>query len=142
MAVIGTAGAEVLIPLAAVIGIAFAVFQWYVVAKVPVPSHDGEDGGAAQKGRSGHEENAEDGVDYRQVEARCAEIQHAISIGATSFLFTEYRYVHLDVKFCFPKYFGCHLCRDERNTLYDNSILFLVLFLAIYVGVFFRLHGD
>ncbi|VAH02747.1 unnamed protein product [Triticum turgidum subsp. durum] len=95
MAVIGTAGAEVLIPLAAVIGIAFAVFQWYVVAKVPVPSHDGEDGGgaAAQKGRSGHDESAEDGVDYRQVEARCAEIQHAISIGATSFLFTEYRYL-------------------------------------------------
>ncbi|VAH14805.1 unnamed protein product [Triticum turgidum subsp. durum] len=47
MAVIGTAGAEVLIPLAAVIGIAFAVFQWYAVAKVPVPSHDGEDGGGS-----------------------------------------------------------------------------------------------
>lgn len=97
MAVIGTAATEALIPVAAVIGIAFAVLQWYVVARVAVPSHAGEDGagGKGGKGGKGEEEvvDEEDGVDYRHVEARCAEIQHAISIGATSFLFTEYKYL-------------------------------------------------
>ncbi|XP_040380509.1 pyrophosphate-energized vacuolar membrane proton pump 1-like [Oryza brachyantha] len=96
MAFIGTVAAEVLIPLAAVIGIVFAVLQWYVVAKVAVPSHSGEGGGKVGRGRESDgegEEEEEEGVDYRGVEARCAEIQHAISVGATSFLVTEYKYL-------------------------------------------------
>uniref|UniRef100_A0A0D3G3G6 H(+)-exporting diphosphatase n=1 Tax=Oryza barthii TaxID=65489 RepID=A0A0D3G3G6_9ORYZ len=82
MALIGTVAAEVLIPLAAVIGILFAVLQWYVVSRVAVPPHGGD-----------VDDDEEDGVDYRGVEARCAEIQHAISVGATSFLMTEYKYL-------------------------------------------------
>ncbi|KAF0926459.1 hypothetical protein E2562_025303 [Oryza meyeriana var. granulata] len=91
MALIGTVAAEVLIPLAAVIGILFAVLQWYVVARVAVPSHVGCEGGG--KGERESDDDEEDGVDYRGVETRCAEIQHAISVGATSFLVTEYKYL-------------------------------------------------
>ncbi|KAG8067242.1 hypothetical protein GUJ93_ZPchr0005g14671 [Zizania palustris] len=94
MAIIGTVAAEVFIPLAAMIGIMFAVFQWYVVARVPIHSHAGEDGGGkGEREKESEGEEEEDGVDYRHVEARCAEIQEAISIGARSFLVTEYKYL-------------------------------------------------
>ncbi|VAH14803.1 unnamed protein product [Triticum turgidum subsp. durum] len=108
MAVIGTAGAEVLIPLAAVIGIAFAVFQWYAVAKVPVPSHDGEDGGgAAQKGRSGHE--ARRGVGRAFVVA----FRSGAAMGfllASSALFVLYVAINL-----FGVYYG-----DDWGGLYES----------------------
>ena len=95
MAVLGTAAVEVLIPVAALVGIAFALLQWYVVARVPVPSHAGEDGGGGgnKNVREEEEHVEEDGMDYLLVEARCAEIQRAISVGATSFLLTEYKYL-------------------------------------------------
>uniref|UniRef100_A0A0E0DMB3 H(+)-exporting diphosphatase n=1 Tax=Oryza meridionalis TaxID=40149 RepID=A0A0E0DMB3_9ORYZ len=93
MALIGTVAAEVLIPLAAVIGILFAVLQWYVVSRVAVPPHDGGGAGKGERESDGVDDDEEDGVDYRGVEARCAEIQHAISVGATSFLMTEYKYL-------------------------------------------------
>ncbi|KAL6607802.1 hypothetical protein ACP70R_040865 [Stipagrostis hirtigluma subsp. patula] len=92
MAVLGTTAVEALIPVAALIGIAFAVLQWYVVAKVAVPSHAGGD--AADKAGYGEDDDVEeDGADGRRAEARCFEIQQAISVGATSFLLTEYRYL-------------------------------------------------
>ncbi|WVZ96556.1 hypothetical protein U9M48_042183 [Paspalum notatum var. saurae] len=106
--VLGTAAVQAFIPVAALMGIAFAALQWYVVAKVAVPHpHAGPGPGAAtsdQKvsGRGSdapHDEDddeEEDGVGARRrgsVEARCAEIQRAISVGATSFLLTEYRYL-------------------------------------------------
>ncbi|EEE62395.1 hypothetical protein OsJ_17186 [Oryza sativa Japonica Group] len=88
MALIGTVAAEVLIPLAAVIGILFAVLQWYMVSRVAVPPHDGVGGaGKVERESDGGDgdgdgvDDEEDGVDYRGVEARFAEIQHAISRG-------------------------------------------------------------
>jgi hypothetical protein len=44
-------------------------------------------------GRSSEAGDEEEGVDGRLAESRCAEIQRAISVGATSFLLTEYRYL-------------------------------------------------
>ncbi|KAL6897948.1 hypothetical protein ACP4OV_006907 [Aristida adscensionis] len=94
MAVLGTPAVEALIPMAALIGIAFAVLQWYVVSKVAVPSHAGDGGATAAGGGKDKDADAEeDGVDVRRAEARCFEIQRAISVGATSFLLTEYRYL-------------------------------------------------
>ncbi|KQK07378.1 pyrophosphate-energized vacuolar membrane proton pump [Brachypodium distachyon] len=111
MAVVGVVGAEVLIPLAALIGIAFAVFQWFVVSRVKVPAAAAaasavaaaaaaEEDAAKARLRTAEsevaevvEDSEEAGVDYGRVEAKCAQIQDAISIGATSFLLTEYRYL-------------------------------------------------
>eukprot|EP00270_Netrium_digitus_P009102 TRINITY_DN2761_c0_g1_i4.p1 TRINITY_DN2761_c0_g1~~TRINITY_DN2761_c0_g1_i4.p1 ORF type:complete len:778 (+),score=226.46 TRINITY_DN2761_c0_g1_i4:62-2335(+) len=75
----GSSGSEwivsVFIPITALIGIVFAVFQWNVVSKVKV-----EPGSEEEEGLSG-------GVQ------QIAEIQAAISLGATSFLTTEYIYL-------------------------------------------------
>ncbi|KAG6751511.1 hypothetical protein POTOM_043700 [Populus tomentosa] len=38
-------------------------------------------------------EEEEDGIDSLEVSIKCAEIQNAISVGATSFLFTQYKYL-------------------------------------------------
>ncbi|CAN6349776.1 unnamed protein product [Urochloa humidicola] len=104
MAVLGTAAVEVFIPLASLIGIAFAVFQWYVVARVPVTTHGKGGGGRRRRAARSDDDDAppaedddaeegddggEDGIDRLAASARCAEIQQAISIGATSFLLTE-----------------------------------------------------
>ncbi|GJM94669.1 hypothetical protein PR202_ga11339 [Eleusine coracana subsp. coracana] len=107
MAVLVTAAVEALIPVASLIGIAFAALQWYVVSKVPVRLHHEDDdddnaglgGGKAMGRRSSSEVEEEDdqeedgGAATITAESRCAEIQRAISVGATSFLLTEYRYL-------------------------------------------------
>ena len=71
MAVLGTVAVEVFIPVAALIGIAFAVVQWYVVARVAVISDAG--GGAGGKGRGSdvleEDDEEEYGVDRLAVEA-------------------------------------------------------------------------
>lgn len=80
---------EILIPVAAVIGIGFALLQWLLVSQVKVkPS-------TASNGYNDRllEEGDEEGIDGRQAVMKCAEIQNAISEGATSFLFTEYKYL-------------------------------------------------
>ncbi|RLN08387.1 pyrophosphate-energized vacuolar membrane proton pump-like [Panicum miliaceum] len=92
MAILSDAATQVLVPLAAVVGIAFAVAQWVLVSRVKLsPSARA---GARDKdvlGDSLIEE--EEGLNDHNVVVRCAEIQSAIAEGATSFLFTEYQYV-------------------------------------------------
>ncbi|KAF9681511.1 hypothetical protein SADUNF_Sadunf05G0009000 [Salix dunnii] len=103
---------RVLIPAAALVGIIFALLQWYLVSKVKVS-------GDSSNGLSDKLiEDEEDGVNNREASIKCAEIQHAISVdhwlfigllaiqilchiddhlvkigGATSFLFTQYKYL-------------------------------------------------
>ncbi|AQL01639.1 vacuolar proton pump homolog1 [Zea mays] len=92
MAILSALATEVLIPVAAVIGIAFAVVQWVVVSRVKLsPAASGGSGGKAGYADSLIEE--EEGLNDHNVVVKCAEIQNAISEGATSFLFTEYQYV-------------------------------------------------
>ncbi|KAG0479998.1 hypothetical protein HPP92_010856 [Vanilla planifolia] len=80
---------ELLIPVAAVIGIAFALIQWVLVSKVKLTP-----GAVPLSNKNGYEELLEEeGVSEDDVVFKCAEIQSAISEGATSFLFTEYQYV-------------------------------------------------
>ncbi|KAL2936205.1 Pyrophosphate-energized vacuolar membrane proton pump 1 [Bienertia sinuspersici] len=86
---------EILIPVCAVVGIVFSLFQWFIVAKVKVSSekHVKNGGSAKNGGYTDYLIEEEDGVNDQDVVAKCAEIQNAISEGATSFLFTEYQYV-------------------------------------------------
>ncbi|KAM7268227.1 hypothetical protein ACFE04_010393 [Oxalis oulophora] len=88
-------GTEIVIPACAIIGIAFALFQWTIVAKVKVTAVDSK---SKSKNEGGVDDSSlldeeEEGVNDHSVVAKCAEIQNAISEGATSFLFTEYQYV-------------------------------------------------
>ncbi|KAF7111573.1 hypothetical protein CFC21_111565 [Triticum aestivum] len=92
---------QLVVPVAAAVGIAFAVLQWVLVSKVKVaPEPRGEGGSAAGGGAgAGAKDGAseylieeEEGLNDHNVVLKCAEIQTAISEGATSFLFTEYKY--------------------------------------------------
>ncbi|KAJ8528065.1 hypothetical protein K7X08_015516 [Anisodus acutangulus] len=87
-------GTEILIPVCALIGIGFALVQWVIVSKVTV-SIDSKSSGDGGK-NNGYSEafiEEEEGINDHSVVHKCAEIQNAISEGATSFLFTEYQYV-------------------------------------------------
>lgn len=80
MGLMSEALAQVLIPLAAFIGIAFAIFQWFLVSKVRVsPGNDNRIGD-----RLIEEDDQELGINGEEAVAKCAEIQNAISIGERS----------------------------------------------------------
>eukprot|EP00271_Cylindrocystis_brebissonii_P010222 TRINITY_DN26351_c0_g1_i1.p1 TRINITY_DN26351_c0_g1~~TRINITY_DN26351_c0_g1_i1.p1 ORF type:complete len:774 (+),score=132.97 TRINITY_DN26351_c0_g1_i1:95-2416(+) len=76
---------NVFIPLAGIIGILFAFFQYSAVSKVKVRS--------APRAHDGYQA-VEDGVpDDSEVLNSVADIQDAISEGSNSFLFTQYKYL-------------------------------------------------
>ncbi|GFS35691.1 inorganic H pyrophosphatase family protein [Actinidia rufa] len=84
---------EILIPVCAVIGIAFSLIQWVLVSRVQLSP---DKHSSANDGKNGFAESLieeEEGLNDHNVVQKCAEIQNAISEGATSFLFTEYQYV-------------------------------------------------
>lgn len=74
---------EILIPVAAVIGIAFALFQWVLVAKVKLTPERQTAPPANNKNGSGDYliEEEEEGFNEPNVFVKCAEIQKAISEG-------------------------------------------------------------
>lgn len=85
---------EILVPVCAVVGIAFSLFQWYIVSCVKLTA----DGGASSSSSSVTEEDGknvngdylieeEEGVNDQSVVAKCAEIQTAISEGDRQLLF-------------------------------------------------------
>jgi len=61
------------VPAAAVVGILFALIQWFIVSRVSV--------GSEGKGNNGYVHVEEDGISDLEVVAKCAEIQAAISEG-------------------------------------------------------------
>jgi len=83
---------EILVPLAAVVGMAFALLQYVLVSKIKMSPEEvtGKNGGP-----SDYLIEEEEGLNDHNVVAKCAEIQTAISEGATSFLFTMYKYVSM-----------------------------------------------
>ncbi|KAF1875572.1 hypothetical protein Lal_00006201 [Lupinus albus] len=87
-------GTEILIPICAIIGIVFALFQWSLVSKVKLTAaRDASPNAAGKNGYNDYLIEEEEGINDHTVVLKCAEIQNAISEGATSFLFTEYKYV-------------------------------------------------
>ncbi|KAL8136068.1 hypothetical protein AgCh_010604 [Apium graveolens] len=81
-------GTEIMIPVCAVIGIAFSLLQWILVSFVKL-SPDKSSKGSSKEPLIEEEEG---GTDHSVI-MKCADIQNAISQGATSFLYTEYQYV-------------------------------------------------
>lgn len=75
---------QILIPVAAFIGLAFALFQWFLVSKVKVSGGYGDYSGYKDKDRLINEGDTEEGVDTLEVSIKCAEIQNAISVGELS----------------------------------------------------------
>lgn len=75
---------QILIPVAAFIGLGFALFQWFLVSKVKVSGGYGDYSG--YKDRLINEGETEEGVDTLEVSIKCAEIQNAISVGELSLL--------------------------------------------------------
>ncbi|KAK6127980.1 hypothetical protein DH2020_038282 [Rehmannia glutinosa] len=95
MALLPDLGTEIVIPVCAVIGIVFSLVQWFLVSRVKL-SPDRAGDSVAKNGKNGYGDyliEEEEGINDQSVVAKCAEIQNAISEGATSFLFTEYQYV-------------------------------------------------
>ncbi|RZC51066.1 hypothetical protein C5167_019492 [Papaver somniferum] len=85
---------QILIPVCAVVGILFSLFQWYIVSRVKVSPQKISD--INNKKNNGFDDSLieeEEGINDHNTVLKCAEIQNAISEGATSFLFTEYQYV-------------------------------------------------
>ncbi|BAS98839.1 Os06g0644200 [Oryza sativa Japonica Group] len=79
---------QVLVPAAAVVGIAFAVVQWVLVSKVKMTAErrggEGSPGAAAGKDGGAASEyliEEEEGLNEHNVVEKCSEIQHAISEG-------------------------------------------------------------
>jgi len=86
-------GTEILIPVCAVIGIAFSLVQWILVSKVKLsPGRDsgspGNNGASAKNGYSDYLIEEEEGLNDHNVVLKCAEIQSAISEGCFSFHFS------------------------------------------------------
>lgn len=79
-ALVGELFAYVFIPAGAVVGIGFALYQWFLVSRVAVSpgSRNALNGGPLE----GLLENeAEEGVDGKTAVSKCCEIQNAISVG-------------------------------------------------------------
>lgn len=88
MALLSDQGAEIVIPVCAVIGIVFSLVQWFLVSRVKLSPERGGAPSASSNGKNGYSEHLieeEDGVAEHDVVAKCAEIQSAISEGQNSF---------------------------------------------------------
>jgi hypothetical protein len=81
MAILGELGTQVLIPVAGLIGIAFAVAQWVLVSKVKVTPGAATAAGGAKNGYGDYLIEEEEGLNDHNVVVKCAEIQTAISEG-------------------------------------------------------------
>ncbi|PQM40293.1 H+-pyrophosphatase [Prunus yedoensis var. nudiflora] len=93
---LSTLATEIVIPVAAVIGIVFSLVQWFIVSRVKVTLERHAPPAGPNSKKNGFNDyliEEEEGLNDQNVVAKCAEIQNAISEGATSFLFTEYQYV-------------------------------------------------
>ncbi|PKI48474.1 hypothetical protein CRG98_031096 [Punica granatum] len=96
MALLSALATEIAIPVCAVIGIVFSLVQWLLVSKVKLTPEQRSPAAANSSNKNGYTEcliEEEEGVNEYSIVAKCADIQNAISEGATSFLFTEYQYV-------------------------------------------------
>ncbi|XP_044958326.1 pyrophosphate-energized vacuolar membrane proton pump-like [Hordeum vulgare subsp. vulgare] len=82
MAILGELGTEILIPVCGVIGIVFAVAQWFIVSKVKVTPSTAFAAAGAKNGYGDYLIEEEEGLNDHNVVIKCAEIQTAIREGS------------------------------------------------------------
>lgn len=93
---LSTLATEIVIPVAAVVGIVFSLVQWFLVSLVKVTPERNAPPSGPNSNKNGYNDyliEEEEGLNDQNVVVKCAEIQNAISEGSTSFLFTMYQYV-------------------------------------------------
>ena len=81
-------GTEILIPVCAIIGIGFSLFQWLLVSKVkltPGSAASNNSGGAGKNGHGDYLIEEEEGLNDLNIVLKCAEIQNAISEGIINY---------------------------------------------------------
>lgn len=81
-AILSDLTAEALIPATAVVGVAFALVQWFLVSRVSLSPE--EEANGAGNGKNDYSEyliDEEEGLNDHNVVVKCAEIQRAISEG-------------------------------------------------------------
>lgn len=78
-ALVGELFAYLFIPAIAVVGIVFALYQWFLVSQIRLSLDRQPSDGRITESLLEHE--AEAGVDPKAVATKCCEIQNAISIG-------------------------------------------------------------
>lgn len=93
MAILSDLGTEILVPACAIVGIVFSVVQWILVSRVKLSPERHSLSNSSKNGTAEYLIEEEEGLNDHSVVQKCAEIQNAISEGATSFLYTEYQYV-------------------------------------------------
>lgn len=76
---------EVVIPVCAVIGIAFSLVQWIIVSRVKLTTERNASASAPnnKNGFNDYLIEEEEGLNDNNVVAKCADIQNAISEGTT-----------------------------------------------------------
>lgn len=84
-ALLSSFATEIIIPVCAVIGIIFSLFQWVVVSRVKVtPDRNGPPSISNKNGYDDYLIEEEEGLNDHNVVIKCAEIQNAISEGNIS----------------------------------------------------------
>lgn len=111
MGLISEALAQILIPAAALIGIGFALVQWFLVSKVNLVP-DRNNNGFRDQLIDGDER--EEGIDAAEVVNKCSEIQNAISEGEN---FSSFTSLSLPLSMNFDScFFFCHLHSSNPNS--------------------------
>lgn len=72
---------EILIPVCAVIGIAFSLVQWFLVSRVKLTHERPSSSNDKKNGFNDYLIEEEEGINDQSVVAKCADIQNAISEG-------------------------------------------------------------
>ncbi|CAH1442624.1 unnamed protein product [Lactuca virosa] len=120
-ALLSSFATEIIIPVCAVIGIIFSLFQWVVVSRVKVaPDRNGPPSVSNKNGYDDYLIEEEEGLNDHNVVIKCAEIQNAISEGATSFLVTMYK------KSQQCTYDVSRMCKPAIATALFSTIAFLL----------------
>jgi hypothetical protein len=84
MALLSELATEIVIPVCAVIGIAFSLLQWLLVSRVKLTPDRQAPTSANKNGYGDYLIEEEEGINDHNVVLKCAEIQSAISEGELS----------------------------------------------------------